>query len=115
MDMLGHQKDATLQGVPTSWGLKREGPVGERERVRLTEGHSLLEAGEEVRRRDTGKNQHCEGHRCMERERPSKGDILPEDPRERNTSGHGKRVNEQGVLTIWGPQEGHISVWKESD
>jgi len=49
MDMSGHQKDATLQGVPTSWGLKREGPVGERERVRLTEGHSLLEAREEAR------------------------------------------------------------------
>jgi len=43
--------------VLTSWGLKREGPVGERERVRLTEGHSLLEAGEEGRRRDTGKKQ----------------------------------------------------------
>jgi len=49
MDMLGHQKDVTSQGVLMSWGLKREGPVGERERVRLTEGHSLLEAREEVR------------------------------------------------------------------
>jgi len=51
----------------------------------------------------------------MERERLSEGDILPEDPRERNTSGHGKRVNERGVLTVWGLQEGHVSVRKESD
>jgi len=84
MDMLGHQKDATLQGVPTSWGLKREGPVGERERVRLTEGHSLLEAGEEVRRRDTGKNQHCEGHRCMEERGQARGTYYLKTP-ERGT------------------------------
>ena len=42
------------------------------------------------------KSQCRKGRRCMERKWLSKGDILPEGRRGRNTLGHGKEVNEQG-------------------
>ena len=44
----------------------------------------------------------------------SKRYIQSEDCRGRDTSGHGKIVNEQGY-SLSGLQEGHIRVWKESD
>jgi len=90
MDMSGHQKDATLQGVLTSWGLKREGPVGERERVRLTEGHSLLEAREEARperRRDVatqGKTNVARGANAWKERERARGTYYLKTP-ERGT------------------------------
>jgi len=52
----------------------------------------------------------------MERTQLSKEHPLPGDGRGRDNLGNGKKVIEQGALTIWRQQrEEQVGTWKESD
>jgi len=63
--------------------------------VQLDEGHSPLETAEEVMSCSTGKKRPHKGRRCMERK---SGQARGTDRRGRETSEHGKKVNEQWAL-----------------
>ena len=102
--MSGLGKKLTDRGRLTSWRRQREGLVRTRKETDRPRCTHQLETAERGTCQDTERNQLTEA------------DPHPGDGRERDLSGHGKKLTDRGGLTIWRRQrEGLVRTRKETD
>jgi len=90
-DKSGHGKNASQQGDLTFWRAQIERQVRKWKECEPARGTYMLESPDGETSQDTERVQASKGHWHSQ----------TGEPRQRDKSGHGKNVNQQGALTCW--------------